>query len=150
MWHQLPRDSAPNCSLLEKTVASNTLRAVKKRTTHFVTDLLHHKVGSIVSRTIRRCAPAEYRVWLRCMTGIYPVQTYLARIGIVKSSICPHCTEQTPETLTHFACSVSAPNSEKREHQRTTKCELRSPPFLSLHWGQSGLSLRRLRWVEQG
>ena len=101
---QLPRDSAPNCSLLEKTVASNTLRAVKKRTTHFVTDLLHHKVGSIVSRTIRRCAPAEYRVWLRCMTGIYPVQTYLARIGVVKSSICPHCTEQTPETLTHFAC----------------------------------------------
>ena len=100
----LPRDSAPNRSLLEKVATSNTLRAIKKRSTHFVTDLLHHKTGTIVSRTIRRCRPAEYRVWLRCMTGIYPVQTYLARIRVAKSPLCPHCTEAVPETLTHFAC----------------------------------------------
>ncbi len=37
----LPRDSAPNRSLLEKTPAINTLRAVKQRSTVFVTDLLH-------------------------------------------------------------------------------------------------------------
>jgi hypothetical protein len=35
----LPRDSAPNRSLLEKTDISNTLRAVKKRSTVFATDL---------------------------------------------------------------------------------------------------------------
>ncbi len=39
----LPRDSAPNRSLLEKTVSFNALRAVRKRSTAFVTDLLHHK-----------------------------------------------------------------------------------------------------------
>ena len=91
----LPRDSAPNHSLLEKVAVSNTLRAAKKRSTLFVTDLLHHKEGAVVSRIIRRCTPAEYRVWLRCMTGIYPVQMYLNRIGMVKSPICPHCTEGT-------------------------------------------------------
>ena len=36
----LPRDSAPNRSLFDVVVASNTLRAVKKRSTVFVTDLL--------------------------------------------------------------------------------------------------------------
>ena len=100
----LPRDSAPNRSLLEKTAASNTLRAVKKRSTVFVTDLLHHKEGATVSKIIQRCAPAEYRIWLKCMTGTYPVQTYLNRIGVAKSPICLHCPEAVPESLTHFAC----------------------------------------------
>ena len=104
----LPRDSAPNRSLLEKVAASNILRAVKKRNTLFVTGpgLFHHKVGVTVSKVIRRCTPAVYRVWLRCMTGIYPVQTYLKRIGAVRSSTCPHWDEGTPEakSLAHFAC----------------------------------------------
>ena len=100
----LPRDSAPNRNLLEKTAASNTLRAVKKRSTFFVTDLLHHKEGATVSKIIQRCAPAEYRIWLKCMTGTYPVQTYLNRIGVAKSPICLHCPEAVPESLTHFAC----------------------------------------------
>ena len=38
------------------------------------------------------------------MTGIYPVQTYLARIRVAKSPLCPHCTEAVPETVTHLAC----------------------------------------------
>ena len=101
---QLPRDSAPNRSLLERVAASNTLRAVKKRRTPFVIDLLQHKEGATVSKIIQRCTPAEYRVWLRCMTGIYPVQTYLRRIGVSKSPTCLHCGERVPETLTHFAC----------------------------------------------
>ena len=100
----LPRDSAPNRSLLEKTAASNTLRAVKKRSTVFVTDLLHHKEGATVSKVIRRCTPAVYRIWLKCMTGTYPVQAHLKRIGIAKSPICPHCSQAVPESLTHFAC----------------------------------------------
>jgi len=41
---------------------------------------------------------------LKCMTGIYPVQTYLHRIGVAKSPTCPHCQEGVPESLTHFAC----------------------------------------------
>jgi hypothetical protein len=100
----LPRDSAPNRSLLEKTAASNTLRAVKKRSIVFVTDLLHHKEGATVSRVIRRCTPAEYRIWLKCTTGTYPVQAHLKRIGIANSPICPHCSDAVPESLTHFAC----------------------------------------------
>ena len=91
----LPRDSAPNSSLLEKVASSNILRAVKKHNTLFVTGLFHHKVGAIVSKVIRRCTPAVYRVWLRCMTGIYPVQTYLKRNGAVRSPTCPHCDEGT-------------------------------------------------------
>ncbi len=57
-----------------------------------------------MSKVIRRCTSAEYRVWLRCMTGIYPVQVYLNRIGVVTSPTCPHCVEGIPESLTHFAC----------------------------------------------
>ncbi len=57
------------------------MRAVKERSTVYVTDLLHHKEGAVLSRVIQRCKSGEYRVWLLCMTGIYPVQTYLQRIG---------------------------------------------------------------------
>jgi hypothetical protein len=101
----LPRDSAPNRSLLEAVVAFNTPRAIKKRSTMFVvTDLLHHKEGAVISRIIRRCRPTEHRVWLKCMTGTYPVQTYLQCIGVAQTPICPHCDEKVPESLTHFAC----------------------------------------------
>ncbi len=50
----LPRDSAPNHSLFEAVVAFNTLHAIKKRSTMFVTDPLHHKEGAVISRIIRR------------------------------------------------------------------------------------------------
>jgi hypothetical protein len=116
----LPRDSTPNHSLFEAVVAFNTLRAVTKRNTIFVTDLLHHK-GATISKIIRRCKPAEYQVWLRCMTGIYPVQTYLHRIGVAKSSICPHCKEGVPKPLSHFACVC--PKFRRLERQPTIKCE---------------------------
>ncbi len=91
----LPRDSAPNRCLLEKTASFNTLRAVRKRSTVFVTDLLHHKEGATVSRIIRQSKPAEYHIWLKCVTGTYPVQTYLKHIGIAKSPTCPHCSESS-------------------------------------------------------
>ena len=100
----LPRDSAPNRSLLEKVAASHALRAVRQRSTVFVTDLFGRKEGNTVSKLIRRCTPSEYRVWLKCMTGTYPVQVYLKRIGKAQSPICPHCGEGAPESLTHFAC----------------------------------------------
>ena len=100
----LPRDSAPNRSLLEKTSISNTLRAVRKRSTVFSTDLHQRREGATLSKVIRRCTPAEYRTWLKCMTGTYPVHAYLNRIGIAKSPICPYCPSAVPETLTHFAC----------------------------------------------
>jgi ribonuclease HI len=100
----LPRDSAPNRSILEKVAGSNVLRAVRKRTTVFVSDLFDREEGSTVSRVIGRCAPSEYRIWLKCMTGIYPVQAYLKRIGKAQSPNCPHCGSGAIESLTHFAC----------------------------------------------
>ena len=118
----LPRDSAPNHSLLEAVVAFNTFCAIKKRSTMFVTDLLHHKEGTVISRIIRRCRSTEYRVWLKCMTGTYPVQTYLQRIGVA----------QTPTVRTvmrrflnlSLTSRVSALNSERLERQLTTKCAM--------------------------
>jgi hypothetical protein len=74
------------------------------RGTVFVTDLLHHKEGATVSKIIKQCKPAEYRIWLICMARIYPVQTYLKRIGIAKAPTCPHCSGAIPESLAHFAC----------------------------------------------
>ncbi len=85
-------------------MAFNTLRSIKKHSTMFVTDLLHHKEGAVISRIIRRCRPTVYRVWLKCMTGTYPVQTYLQRRGVAQTPTCPHCDERVPESLTHFAC----------------------------------------------
>lgn len=38
------------------------------------------------------------------MTGVYPVQMYLHRIGKATTPYCPHCANDTVETLTHFAC----------------------------------------------
>jgi hypothetical protein len=57
-----------------------------------------------LSKVVRRCTPAEYRTWLKCMTGTYPVHAYLNRIGITESPTCPYCPAAVPETLTHFAC----------------------------------------------
>ena len=66
----LPRDSAPNKSRIDKATqaAVNTYRAVHKRSTIFVKDLLYRSEGTTVSRVIRRCQPAVYRVWLKGMT----------------------------------------------------------------------------------
>jgi ribonuclease HI len=100
----LPRDSAPNKSLIDKATVVNTYRAVYKRSTIFVKDLLHRSEGTTVSRVIRRCQPAVYRVWLKGMTGTYPTYTYLKRVGLAKSPDCPYCAAGVPETLTHFAC----------------------------------------------
>ncbi len=86
---------------------SHALRAVRQRSTVFVTDLFNRKEGHTASKLIRRCTSSEYRVWLKCMTGptgTYPVQVYLRCIGKAQSPICLHCSEGTPECLTHFAC----------------------------------------------
>jgi hypothetical protein len=99
----LPNDSASYRCLLENSAASNALRAVTKRGTVFVTDLLQHKDGATVSKVIRRCMPAEYRIRLKHMTWTFPIQVYLKRIGIAASSICPHCSEAVSESLSHFA-----------------------------------------------
>ena len=36
--------------------------------------------------------------------GIYPTQTYLHRVGLAPTQLCPHCPTAVPETLAHFAC----------------------------------------------
>jgi hypothetical protein len=85
---QLPRNSAPNRSILQTVSKVHILRAMLLRLTRFVTDLLHCKEGATVSRLTPRFKPAEYRVWLKCMEGIYPVQEYLHRISKAPTSIC--------------------------------------------------------------
>jgi len=99
---QLPRDSAPNKSILKQVAKVNILRAMKLRRTIFVTNLLHRRDAFTVSQVIQRCKTSEYRVWLKSMEGIYPVQTYLHRIGKAASPLCPHCSSGVDETFTHF------------------------------------------------
>jgi hypothetical protein len=70
----------------------------------FVTNLLNSREGTINSRIFRRCKLAEYSLWLKCMSGTYPVQSYLQRIGVAKTSMCLHCDEKVPESLIHFSC----------------------------------------------
>ncbi len=53
-----------NKCLIDKVSAVNTYCAVYLRKTIFVKDLLHRVEGTTVSRVIRRCQPAVYRVWL--------------------------------------------------------------------------------------
>ena len=102
--HILPRDSAPNKSILKQVTAANLFRAMAKRNTHFVRHLFRREEGRILSRVVSRNEDAVLRVWTRVMTDTYPVQTYLHRIGAVKSPHCPHCSDNAIETLTHFAC----------------------------------------------
>ncbi len=54
-------------------------------------------------RVVTRCPEAENRVWVKAMTGRYPVQAYLYRINVAKSPDCPFCP-RTRETFTQFAC----------------------------------------------
>jgi ribonuclease HI len=100
----LPRDSAPNESILRSVAKVHILRAMRQRSTIFVTDLLHRKESATVSKITQRLKPAEYRVWLKCMENIYPVQSYLHKISKAQTPICLHCGEGVKETLTHFAC----------------------------------------------
>ena len=70
--------------------------------TIFVANLLLRKEAATVPQIIQRCKTAEYRVWLKCIEGICPVQTYLHRIGKAPSPLCPHCSCRENETFTHF------------------------------------------------
>ena len=98
----LPRDSAPNRSLLKRVARANARRTVSKRSTTFVRHLLHQSEGAVIARVVSRCREAEYRVWVKAMADCYPVQAYLQRINLVKSADCPYCP-RTKETLAHFA-----------------------------------------------
>ena len=104
LHHIIPRDTAPNKSILKLVSAVNFLRAMTKRNTKYVRHLLHREEGTVLSRVVSRNDDAVLRVWYKAMTGIYPVQVYLHRIGAVKSPHCPHCSNNESETLTHFAC----------------------------------------------
>ena len=66
--------------------------------------LFRRPEGLVISRNVAHCADAIWRVWSKTMTGIYPVQLYLHRIGKAKSPHCPYCGTAELETLTHFAC----------------------------------------------
>ena len=99
----LPRDSAPNRSLLKRAAGASRRRIVSKRSTTFVRHLLHRSEGATIARVVSRCRETEYRVWVKAMADCYPVQAYLCRINLTKSADCPYCPG-TKETLAHFAC----------------------------------------------
>jgi hypothetical protein len=104
----IPRDSAPKLSpnheILKGVISTNICKAARQRNTIFVCQLLCRDEGRTIARTISRCKEAEYRIWLKAMSGRYPVQTYLHRVKVVTSPNCPFCPG-TPETLLHFACT---------------------------------------------
>ncbi len=60
--------------------------------------------NSSAEKRVSHSDDAILRVWTRVMTDTYPVQTYLHKIGAVQSPLCPHCSDNAIETLTHFAC----------------------------------------------
>ncbi len=78
----LPRDSASNKSLIHK-VSTTIEQSISGAL--FVQDLLHRTEGTTLSRVIRRCQPAVYRVWMKGMTGTYPTYTYLKRVGLAST-----------------------------------------------------------------
>ena len=99
----LPRDSAPNNSILSKVVAVNTFRAVSKRDTSFALRFVRRAADGLpIAHSVSRCSEAEYRTWVKVLSGTYPVQEYLHRIKKASSPTCPHCTTGNKETLTHF------------------------------------------------
>ena len=97
----LPRDSAPNHTLLHRAVRVNIRRAVGMRSTTFVRQLLHQPEGETIARCVARCRPAEYRVWVKMTADRYPVYSYLHRCGLAQSPHCLYCQAQD-ETLAHF------------------------------------------------
>ena len=100
----IPRDSAPNHKVLKGVISTNICKAARQRNTIFVRQLLCRDEGRTIARTIARCKEAEYRIWLKAMSGRYPVQTYLHRVKLVPSPHCIFCPG-IPETLLHFACT---------------------------------------------
>ncbi len=101
----LPRDSAPNGNLLKKVMSTNKRRAVIKRRTTFVRQLVHQREGATIARAVSQCREAEYRVWVKAMANQYPVPAYLHRINKANSEECPFCPGPR-KTLAQFA-SVS-------------------------------------------
>jgi hypothetical protein len=61
--------------------------AMNLQHTIIVTDLLHRKEVAAASKITQRFKLAEYRVWLKCMEDIYPVQAYLHKINKAPSVI---------------------------------------------------------------
>ena len=98
----LPRDGAPNASILRQVVSVNTQRAVNLRDTIFVREAVRRPESAIVARVISKSCDSEVRCWMQAMTGTYPVASYLHKIGKAVSKICPHCSSGANETLSHF------------------------------------------------
>jgi ribonuclease HI len=98
----LPRDGAPNASILRQVVSVNTQRAVNLRDTIFVREAVRRQESAIVARVISKSCDSEVRCWMQAMTGTYPVASYLHKIGKAVSKICPHCSSGANETLSHF------------------------------------------------
>ncbi len=77
----LPRDGAPNASILRQRVSVNTQRAVNLRNTIFVREVLYRPESAIIAEVIVKSSDSEVRCWMQAMTGTYHVASYLHKIG---------------------------------------------------------------------
>ena len=64
LHHIIPRDNAPNRSILNSVTEINCLRAVRKRNTQFARHLFHRPEGLVLSRNVARCDDGGPRLWL--------------------------------------------------------------------------------------
>jgi hypothetical protein len=83
-------------------MGTNKRRAVIKRSTTFVRQLLHQREGATIAQAVSQRREAEYRVWVKAMADQYPVPAYLHRINKANSEEYPFCPGPR-ETLAHFA-----------------------------------------------
>ena len=102
MGHRLPRDGAPNKSLLKSVTAVNTMRAAQLCSTIFVREALLRPDANVIRKTIAKCNDPTVKCWMRMMSGTYPVNAYLYRIKKVKSPNCTFCDRGDRETISHF------------------------------------------------
>jgi hypothetical protein len=70
------------------------------------------------------------------MMGIYPTQTYLHRVGLVASQLCPFCSSAVPETLEHFACVCPQFRGARTSAHNQVRQVVTSflIPLLQSHW----------------
>ena len=67
----LPRDGAPNASILRQVVSVNTQRAVNLRNTIFVREVVHRPESAIVARVVVKSSDSEVRCWMQALSLIH-------------------------------------------------------------------------------
>eukprot|EP00961_Rhodomonas_salina_P279525 3776014-Rhodomonas_salina.1 len=54
------------------------------------------------SKLIRRWTEKEERLWMQMVGRVFPVQSYLKRVGLAPTAACQWCGKDVKETQDHF------------------------------------------------